>query len=315
MSEPSTTTATVESILSERLDHTREPPDILVKDTADHTQSDKITTKISLPDHDPHDVTIYSFPSYTIDEPDSVSIAYHELVERAHNGDLDAAHSLFRLLRNCREFSYRSKSDLEAAVLQLYQEHAVPSPTGEQQVSLSTNVSSELGEATDLVEEERWLRKLYSQCDGVSDEQLREAEDWLRFAGENGSLPALRELTVSLPRGQEKFDYFEMAWEGGDIFGLFNMAFLRTTGWNGQERDLVQAYAGYLLFEKLMEASGTPRGYERWLDSAREQIEASQRLLQEEELADAIDLADEMLSANSQCCVGPMVSPSSTGER
>jgi len=262
---------------------------------------------IHFPGHDSIEVAISRFPTYTIKEVENLSHEYYELVESAYAGDLDAAHSLFRNLRNCRDNSYRTESDLEAAIESLYLSHEIPSPTGEGTISISPTISSELGEATDLVWEEEWLRELYSKCEGVSEEKMAEAENWLRYSGENGSLPALRELTAMLPRSEEKFDYFQLAWNGGDIIALFNVAFLESTGWQDREPDPIQAYAGYYLFDQLLTAAIGPTSHDfsLWSSRARTYLEQSHNTLYPAELENAMDLAMEMLESNSKCCVGP----------
>lgn len=258
---------------------------------------------VNLPGGFNAEIPLSLFPSYEIFEPQVLRHDYYEWVERARNGDLDAAHSLFRALRNCRAYSYRTEDDLEKAIVSLYNTHTMPAPTGDGEIHVSPTIASANNEAVDLVAEERWLRDLYSQCQGLDDEQLQDAETWLMYAAHRGSLPALRELTAVLPPGQEKFDYFELAWSGGDIMALYNMASMHAAGWEGRQSNPQLAYVEYQLFLVLLEAAGG--GFDRWSAQARSHLDSAGRLMTETDVKKANALAFELLSNNESCCVSP----------
>lgn len=276
--------------------HVRAPSDSGMSSTRPRDSE----AEISIASEPALQVAFGKFPIIPYYEPESVADDYFVLREKANNGDLGSAHMLFRILRDCRNFAYETKAELEEAVVHLYNSYEIlPTVEG--------GIPTTLDQSEDLVRLEAWVRKKFATCEGVTAEQEAEAESWLEFAGDRGYLPALRELTAGTPDIEKKIHYIQMSWDYGDITGLFNLGYYNSIGLIGGGTDHVNAYGQFLLFDLLLAESKDLYGErsDPWTAKVKGYLEHYANSLPEYQRKEAELYAFELLKANPNCCVAP----------
>jgi hypothetical protein len=199
---------------------------------------------------------------------------YEALAARAHAGDAAAARMIFRALQNCQRL-----------------QHALHS------------------KESDSVDENSQRRIRY--CDGVDDRYLADASLWAKMASDGGDYYGRQDWALELQRlnrGAESVQQLEALWNDGYIGVLqaLSIAYKKGLASNG-EPDPVRAYAYFYLRYKLADAAGWDTPGSRAKLGAMEQARqflGGNLTAQEQQVAE--DMALQLLSANTACCIGSL---------
>ena len=228
-----------------------------------------------------------------------VTTAYPRLEARAENGDGQAAYELFRALSFCGEFEFRTRDKLEAAIERLYQTRTLPSVPA--------------GVPTNMIDDERLgtvettLRNQFEHCEGVEDDRIAEAEDWLQLAASLGHVESWHYLGGRSNDAASR-SFLESAWLAGDIDAAYQLA-AAYSEYSDQPADHVRAYAYGYLYRALLEAEYQHHGLleerpitMRFLERADQWLDAEREQLQPWQIVEAIDMARGLLESNTACC-------------
>jgi hypothetical protein len=200
---------------------------------------------------------------------------YEALAARAHAGDAAAARMIFRALQNCQRF----------------------------QRALQAKETSDWGEEA--------LQRSTRYCEGVDERYFSDASRWARMASDGGDYYGRQDWSLELQRlgrGVESVEQLQALWNDGYVGVLQALAIAYKKGLTSNgEPDFVRAYAYFYIRYKLAEASGLDTPATRAKLGAMEQARQSlggNLTPQEQQFAE--DMAAQLLSENSACCIGSL---------
>lgn len=224
---------------------------------------------------------------------------YAELRRRAIAGEATAAMWLYADLDYCRS-AYADEASFQQALRQLRQGEVVKFPDP-RRVPLKAHTAAE------VTEFERLLRHPYEYCQGTTEQQMQEAETWLRMAADAGEYWAQQRAATLLGNNREGVAAWESLWAQGYTSALPPLAIYHHDGIDGAPADYVRAYAYKLVNFKLAEA-----GYRNpptsmispVLQAMQDSLDYSGGFLDPQQHAAAVQLAQRLLIENQNCCIG-----------
>jgi len=231
---------------------------------------------------------------------------YQTLKQQALAGDSDAAFDLYRIGDLCVN-AVETKSELSATKDKLLETHMVVLPAfGEKELYIEN--PDGVKNAIAMFEME------YERCIGVTAEMKSEKSMWLERAKDGGPSLATYLYASQLTDNSEAIGYLQQSWEAGFMLSLPLMAEKYMENYESGEEptDDINAYATQLAYSKLLEnrrnefdsvksGSVAPMGPEE--QRANQSLEELASLMQDSEIAEAIDVAKEIVLSNSKCCL------------
>lgn len=224
----------------------------------------------------------------------SLANEYGRLAEEALNGNVGTARYLYTRLKGCNKPDFTNEAELEAGISEFWQ-------TGSYTTSGGKHIGFSSGGRVDQEGAEKYLRESFALCEGVDERLLSDIDKWRQFAIEIGDPATTMETIQKLPRGSpERVAMYRKAFAGGDINAAGHAAAAYRDGWDGQEPDLVKAYAYAYIYANLFQASA-PKKYQQRADDMLNQIVNTMPTYQMDE---AVALAKEILANSPGCCIG-----------
>jgi len=234
--------------------------------------------------------------------PEPYARHHEDLVSRAQQGDTVAALSLHEMLGYCQS-AYVSEARLNEALEILHQTHRFKTPDLPEPVLLAKPEKIPHFEAN--------LIRDFQRCKDLEREDIDNREQWLKVAATGDSTGARLKYGSTIEDHKVALPYFESAWEMGDIEALTLMASIYRHQYNTGEvpTDNVRAYAMYLAYAQLLDATMGPRSGHGQIAArqvARVQSNLADRAseLQQHEIEEAIKIAITTVEDNKACCFG-----------
>lgn len=281
---------------------TREPPepgftdlppprgDVPMPDTAlavpaqeSSAQPDSDAMEVRFPDGDRVEIRWREPEQLSFEVTGNATTDYVPLRLAAEAGDGLAAFTLAMNLEACRQ-SYRDESALQAAIDKLRQTGMLDLPGLDHDIEIPSP-----GETQSYVDE---LTTKYEACRNISDRQIAETELLIGMSAEAGNPMGEMEYGRRLDDDVAKREYYERAWQGGQMHALLFLAESYRAGYDDglDPVDKLRWYAAYFLHGQL---SGAPH------DTMLEQAEKE---LLPREVDEALAIAKDMLRSNPNCC-------------
>lgn len=245
-----------------------------------------------------------------LDEPvHRLTDVYAEFRRRAEAGEAVAATFLHSQLEYCKR-AYKDEASLKQALEQFRRDKAVILPIPDiPGMNLSVEKRRLRADTPEKVAEfeEVYFKQPYEYCKGISDEQTREAQTWLRMAADQGEFWALQETAALLGNSPEGVAIWESLWKQGNSGAVQPLAIFHQRGVGGGPPDYVRAYAYTFLHFKLLEAAyqnpptQIPSGM---LQAAEDVMRYSDGFLNPQQQEAAVQLARQLLLENRNCCNG-----------
>ncbi len=208
--------------------------------------------------------------------------------------EANAAAVLSHLLQACGG-AHRTVEELEYAIDQIQQTHTVPLPGSE---APATIVGTD-----DMSVVEQIYRNAYVRCNGVSEKQIEEADDWLKLAAELGDTRAMMTVGQTLlgrrdPRAQL---YLESAWSAGDVDAASLLWYFHSRA-SPEQANLTIGYAYKYLHDQIINGSIAAGATLRGRPISPEASRNAALQLSPTELNEALLLAKDILRQNHNCC-------------
>jgi len=234
--------------------------------------------------------------------PEPYDQLYKDLVARAQHGDTKAALSLHEMLGRCQS-AHVSEARLNEAIEILHQTHRLMTPAFDEPQRLAKP------EKAPHFEEE--LIRNFQRCKGLTRKDIDDRNQWLEIASTGNSTRAKLMYGSTIEDHKVALPHFESAWEMGDIEALPLMASIYSHQYSTGEvpTDNVRAYAMYLAYAQLLDATMGPRSGHGQIAArqvARVQLSLADRAseLKQHEIEEAIDIAITTVRDNKACCFG-----------
>jgi len=282
------------------------PEELVVHRPSERDIPDDILVTIEFPSGQLVDVVLHHFWP---DEPPikynpRLVDMYNDLVVLAESGNGASARYLNQALRGCRN-AFRDKPSKDAAIARLRSAGEITYPDGAEFPNQHVPVGRDIGEFIEVIEER------FTNCEGVSDEQIAYAEYWRDEAIKAGDFLATRDYAAEIGVHTEAgFQIQKKLWDQGHISAVNGLGIAYRHGVPGENsgqpdylKSYAYGYATFKLFEATARGSISPNTRNR-LRSIEESLSNRGSYLTPQEQQAAIELAAEILEENKNCCLG-----------
>lgn len=237
-----------------------------------------------------------------------------QLKIQAMGGDGAAANRIYGLLRGC-ESAYRDPVALEAAINELYATRVRPPGPGKQVANPKL-----IGNDRSLEDIEGQLRSHSASCADISDADISSAEDWLKLGVELDDIDSLMNFAnvTSLESYEDgvrpaystaSVEILERAWKQGRVHALQELSEIYRAGSESIQPNRVKASAYLYLNTQLRvhqieRRDPMPEGFpaQDLIAGKREFLEQQMLRLRPFEVDAALEMAEELLRNNPDCC-------------
>lgn len=225
------------------------------------------------------------------------SESYDALVEAANNGDIPSARYIGDRLRHCQN-AFSDRASLDNAISVLKDKRIVTYPPG------SWREDEVLSSSADLTPLIAGLERRFGACEGISNDQKRNASLWSSRAAAEGDYFATRDLISADRNSKRSLELWQELLDAGYSMPFQEMAayFFRQSNSTDGRPDYFQSYAHLFAHSKLKETSfAYKNGFDKVYD--HEGLIALGDLLSAQERMQAEELAADMIENNPNCCI------------
>jgi TPR repeat protein len=238
---------------------------------------------------------------------------YEKFANQAKRGNGEAAFALYQLLSACTH-AYTDPQDLEAAIDKMYQTRTFPigpASNASQNTPFDGGVNLEMFEIA--------IRGQAKSCSEMTVKQLESTEKWLFMAADLGHDSALIDYAASqmyetvdgdLQANYQmtSVEFLERAWLQGNVRSLLHLWEIYGNGSPHIDADSTKAYA-YIWLQTHLRIAQYRSDSRRAPEEREELVAMKLEFLQHQtskmrlsELNRALQLAEEILRANNDCC-------------
>jgi hypothetical protein len=228
---------------------------------------------------------------------------YDDLVRTATDGDASAARILYDHLNYCRG-AFQDSASWDDAIRMLRDEGVLIHANRDGAVE-------ELPRGLDTSSIERGMRRQFERCEGVSEDQMDEAEEWARRSAEGNDYFGMQAWNRVLGKSEESLKVLEKAWELGHGSALQSISIYHRTGISESavdQPDYIKVYAYQLAYNKLKEAAYASQNASMMV-KMENVLKGLGGYLTPTEQQQAEEMAREIVASNPNCCIMGHVVP------
>lgn len=232
-----------------------------------------------------------------------VAADYDVLAAAANNGDGAAARHLHRTLRVC-EAAFRESEAFESAIKDFKRTGVLYYPDGSHE---------EVPRGLSPLDLESMARDNFRLCDGVTDAQIEESDEWARVSAEAGDFLGMRDYArVVGYETDEGVSLYQDIWNLGYVSAAESLSIFYGEGYPSETSgrpDYVRSYA-YLLITKKVYTAALLR-HEQPSGQAANRIKIMDDIVMGKagymtanQIAEAKEIAADLVKNNPNCCIG-----------